>query len=74
MIDASLLRRDSVETDLWCGLRDKRLVKLEHRELRSVEDLVAELAVALDAQDLEVDVATCTEPLSAHTGHTSDRS
>ena len=45
-------------TDLGRGLRHELLVKLEHRELGGVEDLVAELAVTLHTQNLEVDIAS----------------
>lgn len=38
------------------GFRHERFVKLEHGELSRVPKLVAELAVSLDAQNLEIDV------------------
>ena len=39
-------------------LRNERLVQLEHGELGGVKNLVAELAVALHAKNLQVDVST----------------
>ena len=45
-------------TNLSCGLWDKGLVKLEHRELRRIEQLVAELAVSLNTENLEIDIVS----------------
>ena len=45
-------------TDLGRGLRHELLVKLEHRELGRIEDLIAELPIALDTQDLQVDITS----------------
>jgi hypothetical protein len=34
----------------------KFVLKFKHRKLRSIEDLVAELAVSLHSQDFQVDI------------------
>ena len=45
-------------TYLGEGCWHKGVIELEHSELRGVEQLVAELAVPLNTEDLEVDIAS----------------
>lgn len=59
ILSISSSRLGPSNANLGGGFGDKRLVQLEHGKLRRVEDLVAELAVALYAQDLQVDVTAC---------------
>lgn len=50
-----------VRAYLGGGLGHKRLVKFEHGELGRVPKLVAELAVPLHPQNLEIDIAPCSK-------------
>ena len=47
-------------TYLGEGCWHKGVIELEHSELRGVEQLVAELAIPLNTEDLEVDIASWT--------------
>ena len=41
--------------------RDEVSFKLEHRELGSVENLVAKLSISFHAKNLEIDITTCVQ-------------
>jgi hypothetical protein len=49
------------EAHFWIRARrgNKGLVQLQHGELCRIENLITELAIALNAQNIQVDVAAC---------------